>query len=363
VAGSGLQRSAKGARELPDLTLVGARVVLTPASSAALVRPQCPCGFPWVAWPRFTPCDARRAQALWAAGMGARQSRDFGHHGPAETAPRNSSSATPQIRCYTCSGIFMATQRVDHIRCPFCSTINGVPNAGGGGGGGGGGPLAPPQQRGAAAAARALTATGGGELSAAATQRQEQLLRRLQQREITPLELLILREFVEHLQQNRAGASSREIDQYTAQWTVDDVSKLPEELRSCCVCLEDVSTCPPRFQPQHTPRARRTLGGRMIWPRATPKRAPPLMPPPHRSPLHAGRSCPPAQVCVGNCVRTLPCLHTFHAGCAEEWLQKKKVHSRHTPHTHAPHTHATAGARLVALRLGGVREVCEALTR
>ena len=24
-------------------------------------------------------------------------------------------------------------------------------------------------------------------------------------------------------------------------------------------------------------------------------------------------------------VRTLPCLHTFHAGCAEEWLKKKKV--------------------------------------
>jgi hypothetical protein len=24
-------------------------------------------------------------------------------------------------------------------------------------------------------------------------------------------------------------------------------------------------------------------------------------------------------------VRTLPCLHTFHSGCAEEWLKKKKV--------------------------------------
>jgi hypothetical protein len=82
-------------------------------------------------------------------------------------------------------------------------------------------------------------------------------------------ELLILREFVEHLQQNRSGASAREIDMHTASWTVDDVSKLPEELRSCCVCLEDV--------------------------------------------------------CVGNHVRTLPCLHTFHAACAEEWLQKKKV--------------------------------------
>ena len=24
-------------------------------------------------------------------------------------------------------------------------------------------------------------------------------------------------------------------------------------------------------------------------------------------------------------VRTLPCLHTFHAECVEEWLKKKKV--------------------------------------
>ena len=28
---------------------------------------------------------------------------------------------------------------------------------------------------------------------------------------------------------------------------------------------------------------------------------------------------------VGDKVRTLPCLHTFHAECAEEWLKKKKV--------------------------------------
>lgn len=48
-----------------------------------------------------------------------------------------------------------------------------------------------------------------------------------------------------------------------------DVGKLPEELRTCCVCLEDV--------------------------------------------------------CAGQPVRTLPCLHTFHAQCAEEWLKKKKT--------------------------------------
>jgi len=102
-----------------------------------------------------------------------------------------------------------------------------------------------------------------------AAQRQEQLLRRLQAREITPLELLILREFVEHLQQSRNGASVREIDSSTAAWTVDDVTKLPEELRTCCVCLEEV--------------------------------------------------------CREQQVRTLPCLHTFHADCAENWLKKKKV--------------------------------------
>ena len=109
----------------------------------------------------------------------------------------------------------------------------------------------------------------GGDLNLDAAQRQEHLLQRLQAREITPLELLILREFVEHLQQNREGASMNEIDSLTASWTVEDVSKIPEELRSCCVCLDDV--------------------------------------------------------CVNQCVRTLPCLHSFHAGCAEEWLKKKKV--------------------------------------
>lgn len=143
-----------------------------------------------------------------------------------------------------------------HVRCPYCSTINGVP------------------AQGSARPSSDLTATitappAAGELSPMAAQRQEQLLRRLQAREITPLELLILREFVEHLQQSRNGASAREIDSSTAAWTVDDVSKLPEELRTCCVCLEEV--------------------------------------------------------CCGQQVRTLPCLHTFHADCAENWLKKKKV--------------------------------------
>jgi len=67
----------------------------------------------------------------------------------------------------------------------------------------------------------------------------------------------------------QAGATTHEIDACTAEWVVDDVTKLPEELRSCCVCLEDV--------------------------------------------------------CSEQRVRTLPCLHTFHADCVEEWLGKKKV--------------------------------------
>lgn len=91
------------------------------------------------------------------------------------------------------------------------------------------------------------------DLSPATLQRHEQLLRRLQAREITPLvrrnvvearlsarspivlrrsqEILILREFVDHLQ-HPPGASSPHIENRTASWVVKDVSKLPEELRS-----------------------------------------------------------------------------------------------------------------------------------
>ncbi|KAL1525804.1 hypothetical protein AB1Y20_020644 [Prymnesium parvum] len=162
---------------------------------------------------------------------------------------------SPQIRCYHCQGIFttaVARQpQLHHVRCPYCSTINGVPSQN----------MPIPTLN--------ATMANMGDLSPATMQRQEQLLRRLQAREITPLELLLLREFVEHLQHNRTGASARDIDNHTAAWVVDDVSKLPEELRSCCVCLEDIN--------------------------------------------------------AGAKVRTLPCLHTFHSECAEEWLKKKKV--------------------------------------
>ena len=61
--------------------------------------------------------------------MGNSRSRDAsaGHGGGAHAGSRTANnSAHPQIRCYTCSGIFMTTQPAEHVRCPYCSTINGV---------------------------------------------------------------------------------------------------------------------------------------------------------------------------------------------------------------------------------------------
>ena len=144
--------------------------------------------------------------------------------------------------------------QAERISCPFCGTVNGLPEQ------------SSSAAIGALAAAMSSVTT---DSSATAQERQEQLMRRLQAREISPLELLILREFVDHLQQNRPGATQRDIDRTTASWVVEDANKLPEELRCCTVCLEDVER--------------------------------------------------------GQQVRTLPCLHTFHAGCAEEWLKKKKL--------------------------------------
>ena len=122
-------------------------------------------------------------------------------------AQRESSlGRSPQIRCYNCQGIFTTAQMgaLQHVRCPYCSTINGVPA--------GASPLAQLQA--------AAAGSSGGESSTASRERQEQLLRRLQAREITPLELLILREFVQHLQDNPragAGASSHDIDNHTVR--------------------------------------------------------------------------------------------------------------------------------------------------
>ena len=94
---------------------------------------------------------------------------------------------SPQIRCYSCQGIFTTTQpgQLHHVRCPYCSTINGVPGNGGSSSSGTsnvgstGNPIAALQI--------AAASSGNGELSAASLARQEQLLRRLQAREITPL--------------------------------------------------------------------------------------------------------------------------------------------------------------------------------
>ena len=134
-------------------------------------------------------------------------------------------------------------------------------------------------------------------------------------------ELLILREFVEHLQQSRTGASTSEIDAHTASWVVDDVSKLPEELRSCCVCLEDVApgskvrSCLAGLGcPCYCTRARPAI---YLHIESDPPLAAPL--------TTAPRPVAPPSTRASRQVRTLPCLHTFHAECAEEWLHKKKV--------------------------------------
>eukprot|EP00325_Prymnesiales_sp_UTEX-LB-985_P020936 CAMPEP_0174717076 /NCGR_PEP_ID=MMETSP1094-20130205/25795_1 /TAXON_ID=156173 /ORGANISM="Chrysochromulina brevifilum, Strain UTEX LB 985" /LENGTH=128 /DNA_ID=CAMNT_0015916965 /DNA_START=72 /DNA_END=455 /DNA_ORIENTATION=+ len=113
----------------------------------------------------------------------------------AGAARGSNGGASPQIRCYNCSGIFTTTQpgQLNHVRCPYCSTINGITNgaAVAAGTAAGNSPIAALQA--------AAASSSNGQLSPQSLARQEQLLRRLQAREITPLELLILREFVQHL--------------------------------------------------------------------------------------------------------------------------------------------------------------------
>ena len=208
-----------------------------------------------------------------------RRSSSGSHSGSSSSLGGSSSSASasrasPQIRCYHCHGIFTTALpgAMHRVQCPYCSTVNGVPAQGGGGSSSGAGSSSSGARSGSMGALAAAMSSVADLSTANQQERQEHLLRRLQSREITPLELLILREFVEHLQQNRPGASMRDIDGHTASWVVDDVMKLPEELRTCSVCLEEVEK--------------------------------------------------------GQGVRTLPCLHTFHKDCAEEWLKKKKVRRR-----------------------------------
>ena len=194
--------------------------------------------------------------------------------GSGRASSSSGAARSPQIRCYHCHGIFTTALpgAMHRVQCPYCSTVNGVPAQGGGGSSSGAGSSSSGARSGSMGALAAAMSSVADLSTANQQERQEHLLRRLQSREITPLELLILREFVEHLQQNRPGASMRDIDGHTASWVVDDVMKLPEELRTCSVCLEEVEK--------------------------------------------------------GQGVRTLPCLHTFHKDCAEEWLKKKKVRRR-----------------------------------
>ena len=103
---------------------------------------------------------------------------------PERIPPRN----LLRRRCYQCQGIFTTTQggQLLHVRCPYCSTINGVPSSSGAGGSAGSS-LQGSQNNPLNAAAIAAATSAAGDLSPAALARQEQLLRRLQAREITPL--------------------------------------------------------------------------------------------------------------------------------------------------------------------------------
>lgn len=101
----------------------------------------------------------------------------------------------------------------------------------------------------------------------------DELVQRLQQfRRMHPAELLLVREMLEQLQQGghggspNLGASSGLIDRVTSAWTMDEHTHMTG---NCTICLED-------FEPTHK-------------------------------------------------MRTLPCFHSFHAGCVEEWLEKNRV--------------------------------------
>lgn len=94
-----------------------------------------------------------------------------------------------------------------------------------------------------------------------------QLLQRMQ-----PTELLLMREMLEQMNGHATsaasvGANRAQIDRCTSAWTIDDASRASLS-GGCTICLEEFE--------------------------------------------------------VGQGMRTLPCLHSFHAHCVESWLEKKR---------------------------------------
>lgn len=240
--------------------------------------------------------------------VGATSSRGAG--GAAETrrpsAERPTAEAThaapTQIQCYSCRGLMnvpriTATASVA-VQCPYCQSVNGIrPGAD-----------APPRaamarvdmdswaererrrNREEGQAFRAprrlgLHGAGGAQYNGAAFAQQQQhpqmhefpdeLVQRLQQirHRMHPAEMLLVREVLEHLQATgqgapqSLGASSGMIDRLTSEWTMD--AKGTTVTGNCTICLEDFE------------------GGQKM--------------------------------------RTLPCFHSFHAACVEEWLGKSRA--------------------------------------
>lgn len=114
---------------------------------------------------------------------------------------------------------------------------------------------------------------GAGAVPAQLNGFPDELVQRLQQfRRMHPAELLLVREVLEQLQaggqaaSTSIGASAGLIDRLTSAWTMDSKTQMTG---NCTICLEDFES--------------------------------------------------------GQQMRTLPCFHSFHAGCVEEWLEKNRV--------------------------------------
>jgi E3 ubiquitin-protein ligase SDIR1 len=197
-----------------------------------------------------------------------------------------------QIQCYQCRRLMNLagpSNSPTAVQCPYCNTINGIEQRGGVARVGGARPLPnqirvderdmlPRRREQFPRRAPFGEAGSDSEDDAPRTGPQlheftEELVQRLQHaRRMHPAELLLVREVLEQLQGQAAsvnpGASSSQIDRLTSAWVVDE--KTSKHMKgNCTICLEDF---------QH-----------------------------------------------GNKVRTLPCLHSFHSHCVEEWLDKSRV--------------------------------------